>query len=955
MINKVLKLLIGSRNDREVKRLRKLVNKINAYEPDYEKLSDDELKGLTTSFKKRVSDGESLDAILPEAFAAVREASKRAMGMRHFDVQMIGGMVLHQGRISEMRTGEGKTLVATLAAYLNALSGNGVHVVTVNDYLASRDANWMRPLYEALGLSVGVVVAMQPQQEKYDAYRCDITYGTNNEFGFDFLRDNMALRKEDRMQRGLNFAIVDEVDSILIDEARTPLIISGAAQDSSELYRVINKLVPSLEKVADSDGERNDKIMLGKIQLEGDDKPTTVPYALGRADKENKDLVIVDSQAKPPLCRLADKGHFAIDEKSRQVELSEEGHELVEQWLVKNKLMEENDSLYSAANLSLLQHVHSALKAHTLFNRNVEYIVQDNQVVLIDEHTGRTMPGRRLSEGLHQAIEAKEGVQIQAESQTLASTTFQNYFRMYQKLSGMTGTADTEAFELKHIYGLEVIVIPTNVPVARDDLNDLVFLSLDEKIDAVVNDVKELVEKNAPVLVGTASVESSELMSQRLKKGGIKHEVLNAKQHEREATIIAEAGRPGSVTIATNMAGRGTDIKLGGNLDVELEALGEGATQEQIEAVKADWQKRHETVMAAGGLHIIGTERHESRRIDNQLRGRAGRQGDPGMSRFYLSLEDNLMRIFASERMRNFMQALGMEKGEAIEHRMVTNAIEKAQRKVEARNFDYRKQLLEYDDVANDQRTVVYTQRNDLLEADDIEDIVAGIRDDVIDGVVSGYVPPQSLIEQWDVPGLEQALQVDFGVDLPVQKWLDDDEKLYEETLRKKIHEALEARYLEKSERIGSVMRSIEKQIMLQVLDTLWKEHLQNMDHLRQGIGLRAYAQKNPKQEYKREAFELFQALLENLKYDVVKVLYRVEPMTEEQMEAMEKRQREEAERQKLQLEHESKNALQADEQEVKELSADKPYVRDGRKVGRNDPCPCGSGKKYKACHGKLV
>ncbi|WP_370981302.1 preprotein translocase subunit SecA [Agaribacterium sp. ZY112] len=957
MINKVLKLVFGSRNDREVKRIKKLVNKINALEPEYEKLSDDGLKELTEQFKKRYQDGESLDSLIPEAFAAVREASKRVMGMRHFDVQMIGGVVLHQGRISEMRTGEGKTLVATLPVYLNALSGDGVHVVTVNDYLATRDANWMRPLYEALGLSVGIIVSMQPQDEKYEAYRADITYGTNNEFGFDFLRDNMALRKEDRMQRGLNFAVVDEVDSILIDEARTPLIISGAAQDSSALYRVINQLVPSLKKVADSDGERNEKIMFSKILLEGDDKACSVPAALSRAQAENKDLVIVDSAAKPPLCRLAEKGHFALDEKGRQVELSEEGHELVEKWLSKNDLMAENDSLYSAANLSLLQHVHSALKAHTLFNRNVEYIVQENQVVLIDEHTGRTMPGRRLSEGLHQAIEAKEGVQIQAESQTLASTTFQNYFRMYKKLSGMTGTADTEAFELKHIYGLEVLVIPTNLPVARKDLNDLVFMTFEEKIDAVVKDVKELMEQKAPVLVGTASVESSELMSKSLKKAGIKHEVLNAKHHGREADIIAEAGRPGAVTIATNMAGRGTDIKLGGNLDVELKQLGEDATEAQKEAVKADWQKRHDIVLEAGGLHIIGTERHESRRIDNQLRGRAGRQGDPGLSRFYLSLEDNLMRIFASDRMRGFMQALGMEKGEAIEHRMVTNAIEKAQRKVEARNFDYRKQLLEYDDVSNDQRTVIYSQRNDLLESEEIEGIVAGIRDDVIDGVVSSYIPPQSLIEQWDVPGLEQALEVDFGADLPVQKWLDDDDKLYEETLRTKIHEALEARYQEKAERIGSVMRSLEKQIMLQVLDTLWKEHLQNMDHLRQGIGLRAYAQKNPKQEYKREAFELFQTLLESLKYDVVKVLYRVEPMSEEQLAEIERRQLAEAEAQKQQqqLQHESKNALQADEEELKDMSAERPYVRDGKKVGRNDPCPCGSGKKYKACHGKLA
>lgn len=953
MINKALKLIFGSRNDREVKRIRKIVKQVNALEADFEALSDDGLKEKTAEFRQRFKGGETLDKLLVEAFAACREASKRAMGMRHFDVQLIGGVVLHQGKISEMRTGEGKTLVATLAAYLNALSGNGVHVVTVNDYLASRDANWMRPLYEALGLTVGVIVSMQDQTDKRAAYESDITYGTNNEFGFDFLRDNMALRKEDRMQRSLNFAIVDEVDSILIDEARTPLIISGAAQDSSQLYRVMNKLIPSLKQVADSDGERNDKILFTKVKLEDEEKVSTINHALGRADQEGKDLVVVDSAAKVPVCRLAEKGHFAIDEKSRQVELSEEGHELVEQWLIKNKLMQESDSLYSAANLSLLQHVHSALKAHTLFQRNVEYIVQENQVVLIDEHTGRTMPGRRLSEGLHQAIEAKEGVQIQAESQTLASTTFQNYFRMYQKLSGMTGTADTEAFEFKQIYGLEVIVIPTNVPVARKDLNDLIYLSVEEKYDAVIADVKELVEKQAPVLVGTASVETSEVMSKRLKKAGIKHEVLNAKYHEREAEIIAQAGRPGAVTIATNMAGRGTDIKLGGNWEVEVASLKE-PSEAQIQAAKADWQKRHDTVMEAGGLHIIGTERHESRRIDNQLRGRSGRQGDPGLSRFYLSLEDNLMRIFASERMRNMMKALGMEKGEAIEHRMVTNAIEKAQRKVEARNFDYRKQLLEYDDVANDQRSVIYQQRNDLLEADDIKDIIAGIRADVIDGVISGYLPPQSLPEQWDIPGLEQAIEVDFGAQLPVQSWLDEDDKLFEDPIRQKIHEILEAKYQEKSDRIGEVMLQLEKQIMLQVLDNLWKEHLQNMDHLRQGIGLRAYANKNPKQEYKREAFELFQALLENLKYDVVKVLYRVEPMTQEQLEEVERRRREEAEKQKLRMQHEQVSALESSEGEEAPQKAAKPFVRAGQKVGRNDPCPCGSGKKYKACHGKL-
>lgn len=952
MISKVLRLIFGSKNDREIKRIRKQVLKINALEDALEALSDQALKEKTAEYKQRFKDGETLDQLLPEAFATAREASKRVMGMRHFDVQLIGGIVLHRGAIAEMRTGEGKTLVATLAAYLNALSGEGVHVITVNDYLASRDANWMRPLYEALGLSVGVIVSMQDQQSKHDAYQSDITYGTNNEFGFDFLRDNMALRKEDRMQRGLSFSIVDEVDSILIDEARTPLIISGAAQDSSELYRVMNKLIPSLEKMADSQGERNEKILFPKVQLQGEEGVNGTLQVLARGQREKKDLVIIDSTTKPPTCALADKGHFGIDEKSRQIELTEEGHELVEDWLVKSGLMQENDSLYSAVNLNLLQHVHSALKAHKLFQKNVEYIIQDGQVVLIDEHTGRTMPGRRLSEGLHQAIEAKEGVHIQAESQTLASTTFQNYFRMYNKLSGMTGTADTEAFEFKHIYALEVIVMPTNKVVQRQDLNDLIYMTVEEKYDAVVEDVQAFIEKGAPVLVGTASVETSEIMSARLKKAGIKHEVLNAKHHDREAEIVAQAGRPSAVTIATNMAGRGTDIVLGGKWEQEIEQL-KDPSDAQIDAIKVEWKKRNTQVIEAGGLHIIGTERHESRRIDNQLRGRAGRQGDPGLSRFYLSLEDSLMRIFASERVRNFMQALGMEKGEAIEHRMVTNAIEKAQRKVEARNFDYRKQLLEYDDVSNDQRTVVYQQRNELLEAEDIEGVIAGIRDDVIAGVVSSYIPPQSLLEQWDIPGLEQALHVDFGVNVPVQQWLNDDEKLYEEPLRGKIHGVLEQHYLDKAERIGPVMRQVEKQLMLQVLDTLWKEHLHNMDQLRQGIGLRAYAQKNPKQEYKREAFELFESLLENLKYDVVKVLYRVEPMTEEQLEEVERRRIAEAEKQKLNLQHDSAKSALAEE-ELKELKTERPYVRGGEKVGRNDPCPCGSGKKYKACHGKL-
>jgi preprotein translocase subunit SecA len=900
MFGKMVKAVFGTKNDRELKRMGKLVKRINELEPELQNLADDQLTAKTEDFKKRVQGGETLDAILPEAFAVCREASRRVLEMRHFDVQLIGGMTLHEGRIAEMRTGEGKTLMATLAAYLNALSGKGVHIVTVNDYLAGRDANWMRPLYEFLGLKVGILQSQQDPQSKYDAYQADITYGTNNEFGFDYLRDNMALRREDKMQRPLNFAIVDEVDSILIDEARTPLVISGAAEDSSRLYKRMNVLIPML-----------------KLQTE------------------------------------AESGEYVVDEKSRQVELTEQGHEKIESLLASDGLLQEGDSLYSAGNLSLLHHVHAALRAYTLFQKDVDYIVQNGQVVLIDEHTGRTMAGRRLSEGLHQALEAKEGVTIQNESQTLASTTFQNYFRLFPKLAGMTGTADTEAYEFNQIYALDVVVIPTNKSIQRKDLNDLVYLTIEEKFDAIVKDVKTLMEEGAPVLVGTASIESSEVMSTRLKKAGIKHQVLNAKFHEKEAEIVAQAGRPGAVTIATNMAGRGTDIVLGGNLDAELAAL-DNPSEAKLEEVKAEWQKRHQQVLEAGGLHIIGTERHESRRIDNQLRGRSGRQGDPGLSRFYLSMEDNLMRIFASDRVRGFMQALGMENGEAIEHRMVTNAIEKAQRKVEGRNFDIRKQLLEFDDVANDQRQVVYQQRNELLEADNIADTVTNIRQDVVASLISDFIPPQSLEEQWDVPGLEKYLEAEMGLQIPVQQWLDEDKKLHEETLVEKITETVQAAYNDKCDRFGEVMREVEKQIMLQVLDMLWKEHLANMDHLRQGIGLRAYGQKNPKQEYKRESFELFQDMLENLKHEVVRVLARVEPVTQEEMEAMEAERVRAMEQQQMQLQHAQASAMDGAESVPQEEQAAQPFVREGVKVGRNDPCPCGSGKKYKQCHGKL-
>lgn len=900
MIANVLRKVFGTRNDRELKRIGKLVAKINEFESGLAALSDDELAAKTPLFKERLEQGETLTSILPEAFAVVREAGKRTLGLRHFDVQMIGGIALHEGKIAEMRTGEGKTLVATLPAYLNALTGKGVHLVTVNDYLANRDAHWMEPLYRFLGLSVGVIKSGQAGEQKKQAYSADIIYGTNNEFGFDYLRDNMAFSASDRLQRELNFAIVDEVDSILIDEARTPLIISGASSDSSDLYKRINRFVPMLSQGTEE-----------------------VP------------------------------GHYSIDEKQRSIELTEAGHEYVEGLLISEGLLAEGESLYAATNLNLLHHVHSALKAHALFHKDVEYIVQGGQVVLIDEHTGRTMPGRRLSEGLHQAIEAKEGVQIQSESQTLASTTFQNYFRLYNTLSGMTGTADTEAFEFRQIYGLEVLVIPTNKPMQRKDLNDLVYLTREEKFDAIVEDVLSCIEKGSPVLVGTASVETSEELSARFKQSKIEHKVLNAKYHEQEAEIIAQAGRPGVVTIATNMAGRGTDIVLGGNLEAELAAAGD-ISDEQHEAIRAAWQERHEAVLAAGGLHILGTERHESRRIDNQLRGRAGRQGDPGLSRFYLSLEDNLMRIFASDRVKNFMQALGMEKGEAIEHRMVTNAIEKAQRKVEGRNFDIRKQLLEYDDVANDQRQIIYQQRNDLLLEDDISETVTAIRADVINDAIDGFIPPMSVEEQWDISGLEKALETDFAIQLPVQQWLDEDNSVDEEAIRERVVAAIQEAYDEKSELVGPDMRSIEKQVMLQILDQLWKDHLATMDQLRQGIHLRAYAQKNPKQEYKRESFELFQTLLNNLKFEVVKFLSHVQIQRPDEAALIEQRRREEAAREKLAFEHAQAAAMDSGEGEAEPAPGAEPFVREERKVGRNEPCPCGSGKKYKSCHGKL-
>ncbi|MBB5188099.1 preprotein translocase subunit SecA [Zhongshania antarctica] len=921
MIRAVVKKVFGSKNDRELKRMRKVASKINSLEEAMAALDDAALSAKTGEFRERIAAGESLDQLLPEAFAVCREASRRVMGMRHFDVQLIGGISLHEGTIAEMRTGEGKTLVATLAVYLNALPGNGVFVVTVNDYLAARDANWMRPLYEFLGLSVGVIRSGQDSEEKRAAYESDITYGTNNEFGFDYLRDNMAFAIEERYQRSLNFAIIDEVDSILIDEARTPLVISGPAEDSSKLYKQINLFIPSLKEAQVDEA--------GQL-IEADDE--------GQA--------------------VAEQGHYTIDEKMRQVELTEYGHQQVEDMLIQSGLLTEGDSLYSAGNLNLLHHVNSALRAHILFHNNVEYIVQNDQVVLIDEHTGRTMAGRRLSEGLHQAIEAKEGVTVQAESQTLASTTFQNYFRQFEKLAGMTGTADTEAFEFRQIYGLDVVVIPTNKPSARRDANDLVYLTKEEKYDAIVEDVKAIMESGAPILVGTASIETSEEMSSRFKAAGIPHKVLNAKYHEQEAEIIAQAGSPGVVTIATNMAGRGTDIVLGGNVDVEI-AKHENPSDALINELRDAWKVRHETVMQAGGLHIVGTERHESRRIDNQLRGRAGRQGDPGASRFYLSLEDSLMRIFASDRVRGIMQALGLEKGEAIEHRMVSNAIEKAQRKVEGRNFDMRKQLLEYDDVANDQRQIIYQQRNELMEADDISDMLTAIRQDVVGDVVREYIPPQSLEEQWDVAGLERRLHKDFEVELPLQTWLDEDRSVNEDVLTEKINQAIADAYEAKCALVGPDMRKIERHIMLQVLDTLWKEHLATMDHLRHGIHLRAFAQKNPKQEYKREAFELFQEMLDSLKLEVIRFLSHLRLQQNENAEELARQRREEQAKRAMEFQHAESSGLTLDDEmsdEAAEATPSTPetFVRDGRKVGRNEVCPCGSGKKYKQCHGKL-
>ena len=894
MAANVLSKLFGSRNDRLIKRMRGDVARINAFEPSISTLSDEALRVKTAEFKGRIERGETVDTLLHEAFAVAREAAKRALGMRHFDVQLIGGMALHEGKIAEMRTGEGKTLVATLPGYLNALTGKGVHVVTVNDYLARRDAEWMGQVYRFLGMNVGVVIPNMDTEAKREAYAADVTYGTNNEFGFDYLRDNMTFRWEERMQRELHYAIVDEVDSILIDEARTPLIISGPAEDSSELYQKIDAIIPKLK----------------------------------RQPKEGE------------------PGDYSVDEKQKQAFLTEQGHETAERLLVQAGLLESGSNLYDVANIALLHHLNAALRAHALYQREVDYIIKDGQVIIIDEFTGRMMIGRRWSDGLHQAVEAKEGVSIQNENQTLASITFQNYFRLYQKLSGMTGTADTEAYEFHQIYGLEVMVIPTHKPMVRKDMGDMVFRTAAEKHAAILADIKDCHARGQPALVGTTSIEASEQLAALLKKEKIAHEVLNAKQHEREAQIIAQAGRPGAVTIATNMAGRGTDIVLGGNLDRELKEAGDEAVKR--EHVRADWQARHDQVIAAGGLHVVGTERHESRRIDNQLRGRSGRQGDPGSTRFYLSLQDNLMRIFGSDRISGLMQKLGMQEGEAIEHPWVTRAIENAQRKVEGHNFDIRKQLLEYDDVANDQRKFIYAERSRLMQAADIFARVREIRAEVVNETITFHIPPESLEEQWDTRGLEEALDRELLLSLHVKRWLDENPDLDEQALRARIVAEADKAYDAKVQTVGEeIMRNLEKVVMLQVLDGQWKDHLAAMDHLRQGIHLRGYAQKNPKEEYKREAFELFAAMLDRIKREAVSILSRVQVQAQEQVEALEASQ---VRARPLHFEHANPNGPAQDEEaEVQTV------VRSQPKVGRNEPCPCGSGRKYKHCHGKLA
>lgn len=900
MLSTLMKRMFGSRNDRTLHRLEKTVLAINALEPKMHALTDAELAAKTPELNARFMAGESLDDLLPEAFAIVREASLRTLKMRHFDMQLVGGMVLHEGNIAEMRTGEGKTLVATLPAYLNAISGHGVHVVTVNDYLARRDSQWMEPVFGFLGLRVGVIYPDMPHAEKQAAYQADILYGTNNEFGFDYLRDNMAFSLQDKVQRELNFAIVDEVDSILIDEARTPLIISGAAEDSSALYIQVNRLIPQL--------------VMQKEEGDG--------------------------------------GDYTIDEKQKQAHLTEEGHQHIEELLINEKLLDPGESLYHASNIMLMHHVNAALKGNTMFHRDVDYIVQNNQVVIVDEHTGRTMPGRRWSDGLHQAVEAKENVAIQNENQTLASITFQNFFRLYNKLSGMTGTADTEAYEFQQIYNLDVVVIPTNKEMRRKDEADLIYLTQPDKFQAIIEDVRDCVARKQPVLVGTASIEASELLSDLLQKAGIPHQVLNAKFHEKEAQIIAEAGRPAAVTIATNMAGRGTDIVLGGSLAAELANLSEDALDADKKTLKEDWQRRHDEVLAAGGLRIVGSERHESRRIDNQLRGRAGRQGDFGSSRFYLSLDDNLMRIFASERVASMMRRLGMKPGEPIEHNLVTKAIENAQRKLEGHHFDVRKQLLGYDNVANDQRKVIYAQRAAIMAMLDPAEPVDSMREEVMQALTDVYIPPQSLEDQWDLATLTQILTDDFKLDAPIQQWIEADHAIQPEQIKERISTLCRTKYQEKAQGLGREMfAQFEKSVILQSMDHHWREHLASMDHLRQGIHLRGYAQKDPKQEFKREAFTLFSSMLDELKYDIIKLLSSVEISNEADVNAVEEQRRAE-QAQRMQFLHAEDSGTAAEEYNERAI---RTFKRDEKKVGRNDPCLCGSGKKYKACHGRLA
>ena len=901
--------IFGTKNERELKRMRKIVDKINALEPTISALNDADLSAKTEEFKQRYNKGESLDKLLPEAFAVCREAAKRVMGMRHYDVQLIGGITLHEGKIAEMRTGEGKTLMGTLACYLNAISGQGVHVITVNDYLAQRDAELNRPLFEFLGLSIGIIYSMQNPMEKADAYRADITYGTNNEFGFDYLRDNMVFALAEKKQRGLIYAIIDEVDSILIDEARTPLIISGQSDDSSQLYAAINSIPPKLH-----------------------------------AQKEEK---------------VADGGHFWIDEKQRSVEMTEVGFETVENELIEMGLLAEGESLYSASNLNLVHHVTAAIRAHFLYQRNVHYIIHEGEVIIVDENTGRTMPGRRWSEGLHQAVEAKEGLEIQPENQTLATTTFQNYFRLYKKLSGMTGTADTEAAEMKEIYGLDVVIIPTHRPMIRLDQNDLIYLNRNGKYNAIIQEIQRVHEAGvAPILIGTATIEASEILSEKLKEAGIQHEVLNAKQHEREADIIAQAGSPRAVTIATNMAGRGTDIILGGNWKAKLGKI-ENHTSEDEARLKEEWEQNHEMVLASGGLHIIGSERHESRRIDNQLRGRAGRQGDPGVSRFYLSLEDDLMRIFAGDRVVAMMRAMGLQEDEAIEHKMVSRSIENAQRKVEARNFDIRKNLLKYDDVNNEQRKIIYSQRDDVLAENTLQDYVEEMHHEVMKAVIANYIPPESIHDQWDIEGLERALREEFGVDLPVNHWLENERRLDEEALVDRITDEIVSRYRSRREQMGPESAAmLERHFVLSALDRHWKDHLAAMDYLRQGIHLRGYAQKNPEQEYKKEAFNLFVNMLAVIKTDVVTDLSRVHVPTPEELAAMEAQKQAQAEAMQLNLSHDEVDGLTGEVTQVtSEQHSGFSPVADQNVVApesRNSPCPCGSGLKYKQCHGKI-